>query len=456
MECSGNGAKSWKPEDGDMTDGSIMPLGSAVRSLPILDRVIRGLLLVYIFSLPFKGLLVVERNGFLVLLFLLGIWCLAHRDHFFRQTPIDIPLTAFVLWVALTIPFATYPLYSLQEFGKLLQQFLIFYVVLFFFRDHVYRIQLARLLLIGLVLMSAYGVFKFDETLRGGGSLLMAEVWLTTYLIMLIPLGFALAWYEERAWVKNACILVTVLATGCLFLTESRAGLLAFLAELWACVWLLKRRVMLITASSFTLAVVAGIIFLVTLQVSPGGDGKISVGPIPLKTATLSFVHRVDIAMFTLSEIAEHPLLGIGYGKETYKRLFGGVPEENLPSGHFPVRIYGTHNILLELALHAGLPGLALFLWLMISLGRTLIEGFRLTTDAYAKAFLLGASVGLIGLGVRLQFDQLLVGTLAVQFWVLIALAMATCNSLPGNIPSFVVEFLKKCRGLEGIWCRNI
>jgi O-antigen ligase len=421
-----------------------MALGSAARSLPTLDRVIRGILLVYIFSLPFKSLLVVERNGFLVLLLLLGAWCIAHRDKFFRRTSIDFPIAAFALWVGLTIPFATYPLYSLQEFGKLLQQFLIFYVVLFFFRDQVHRIQLARLLLGGLVLMSAYGVFKFDETLRGGGSFLTAEVWLTTYLIMLIPLGFGLAWYEEQGWKKNAYILVTILATGCLFLTESRAGLLAFLAELWACVWLLKRRVMLIAASAFTLAAVAGIIFVVTVTATPIGTAKINVGPIPLKTATLSFVHRVDIAMFTLGKIAEYPFLGIGYGKETSKRLFGETPEENLPPGHFPVRIYGTHNILLEMALHVGLPGLALFLWLMVSLGRTLLEGFRRATDAHARAFLLGASVGFIGLGVRLQFDQTLVGTLAVQFWVLMAVAMAACDSLPGSIPSFAAIFSKK------------
>ena len=412
-----------------MTDGSVVSLGSTVRSLPTLERIIRGFLLVYIFSLPFKGLLVVERNGFLVLLFLLGVWCVVHRDHFFLRTPIDLPLAAFVLWVGLTIPFATYPLYSLQEFGKLLKQPLIFYAVLFFFQDRAHRVPLIWPLVGGLFFVSAYGIIGFDATMRGGGSFLTAEVWLTTYLIILIPLGFALAWYEERGWMKNACILVTILATACLFLTESRAGLLAFLAELWACAWLLKRRMMLIAASVSTLTAIAGIVLLVTVMAMPDGADTIKDSPIRLKTETTSFAHRIDIGMFTLARIAEHPFLGIGYGKETYKKLFGDVPEKDLPPGHSPVRIYGTHNILLETALHVGLPGLALFLWLMVSLGRTLIEGFHRATDAYAKVFLLGGSVGLIGLGVRLQFDQTLVGTLAVQFWILMAIAVAACDS---------------------------
>jgi hypothetical protein len=79
------------------------------------------------------------------------------------------------------------------------------------------------------------------------------------------------------------------------------------------------------------------------------------------------------------------------------------------------------------MALHVGLPGLGLFLWLMIRLWRTLLAGFRLATNAQDRAFLLGAGIGFIGLGVRLQFDQMMVGTLAVQFWVLIALAMVSC-----------------------------
>jgi O-antigen ligase len=186
---------------------------------------------------------------------------------------------------------------------------------------------------------------------------------------------------------------------------------------------------MLVAAGAFTLTAIAGVALLVAVMTAPGGEDKINASPIPLKTRTTSFVHRIDIGMFTLERIAEHPVLGIGYGKETYKKLFGDVPEMDLQPGHAPVRIYGTHNILLEMALHVGLPGLALFLWLMVSLGRTLIEEFRRATDIYARTFLLGAAVGLIGLGVRLQLDQMLVGTLAIQFWVLVALAMASCDS---------------------------
>src|SRR5262245_43299784 len=84
-----------------------------------LDKAIRVVLLAFIAVLPFKGLLVVERNGFLVLLVLLFAWCLLNGQLFYQKTPYDIPLLAFVLWVAFTLPFSSSPQYSVREFGRL-------------------------------------------------------------------------------------------------------------------------------------------------------------------------------------------------------------------------------------------------------------------------------------------------------------------------------------------------
>src|SRR2546422_8994591 len=166
--------------------------GSLIRAsaatLPNLDYIIRGLLYVYVFSLPFHRLLLVERNGFIILMVLLVLWCAVNRRHFFTQTPIDIPLVAFVAWVALTIPFATFPAYSSKEFAKLLQQGLIFYVVVYFFRDPVYRWRLVWMLIGTLSINSLYGIWQFvtdvlpyarEGELAVIASFLPGEVWLT-------------------------------------------------------------------------------------------------------------------------------------------------------------------------------------------------------------------------------------------------------------------------------------
>ncbi len=413
-----------------MTDGAAVALRGSLPALPNLDRIIRGLLYVFIFSLPFKGLLFLERNGFIILLVLLGIWCAVNRQHFFIRTPVDLPLAAFVLWVGLTIPFAAYPVYSLKEFGKLLQQALIFYTVLFFFRDHTRWVHLTWLLVGVAFAVGVYSLVEFDDTFRGGGSFLRAEVWLTTYLVMMIPVCFALAWYAERPWAKALFALGTLLLTACLLLARSRAGFLAFLVELWAFAWLVGKRSALVLAAGVTLALAAALSVLLTTVIRP--DGTVSVIPqtsLQVKTDTKSIVHRFDIWAFVLDRIAEHPVVGIGYGKETSKMLFGQEPEENILPGHAPVRTHGAHNILLELALLVGLPGMIAFVWLAVRLGRTVVAAFRRSEEALARSFLLGMSLSMIGLGVRLQFDQMLVGTVALQFWVMAGIAILASKS---------------------------
>ena len=83
-----------------MTDAGAVPqLTTRTCALPNFDRIIRGLLYVYIFSLSSKYLLFVERNGFIILVVLLALWCAVNRRHFFLRTSIDLPLIAFVAWI---------------------------------------------------------------------------------------------------------------------------------------------------------------------------------------------------------------------------------------------------------------------------------------------------------------------------------------------------------------------
>src|SRR5438132_3633307 len=135
---------------------AVPPVMAATSVLPNLDRIIRGLLYVYVFSLPFKSLLFLERNGFIILIVLLVLWCAANRRHFFLRTPIDLPFLAFVAWVGFTVPFATFPAYSSKEFAKLLQQGLIFYAVIYFFHETINRRRLVCMLVGTLRVVSQY------------------------------------------------------------------------------------------------------------------------------------------------------------------------------------------------------------------------------------------------------------------------------------------------------------
>ncbi len=408
-------------------------------ALPNLDSIIRGLLYVYVLSLPFKNLLFAERNGFIILIVLLLLWCAVNRRHFFTQTPIDIPLIAFVAWVAFTVPFAAFPLYSFKEFAKLLQQGLIFYVVVYFFKDESHRARLMWVLVGTSLIVSGYGVLEFMKMvgiLQSESKLLLlesvtsGEVWLSTYLVMVIPLCFALFIFKNSRHAQRFALGATVMATICLVLTFSRAGFFALLTE-WSCfVWIVRRKTAVVAAALISLLIgaVTAVVIHYGLITVPGTDIPIRGG------STSSLVHRTDIWKYTLARITEHPLVGLGYGKDNFNLVNRQSREDvrseaELAQGHVPILKAGTHNIFLDIAFGVGLPGLVLFVWLMQRITVQALTQFRQSENPMTKAMMLGVGVSIIGLAVRLLFDHMLVGTIALQFWVMVAMAIAACRA---------------------------
>lgn len=388
-----------------------------------LDMAIRSVLFVYIVVLPFKALLVVERTAFLILLGLLAFWCLFNRKLFYVRTPFDPPLAVFILWVGLTIPFSVFPEYSLKEYGKLLQWVTVFYAVIHFFGEQPYRAILVSLLVLMTFVVTAYGLTQFNlSSPQRIVASFSAEVWLTTFLVMMIPFGLASSLLRDGpAVVKRAGAIVTILAGLCLLSTQSRAGLVAFLAELLAMAWVVRSRLAMVVSGGVMILLLTAI--LIAFMVKTSGSSVEGQNSIPVKTGIETVVHRLDIWRFTLSEIARHWLVGIGYGGQTYSLLYGGERETVAP-GHTSVKATGTHNILLYLSLHVGLIGMALFAWFYFSAVRTTFREYSGAVDWISKIVLSGAVGSMVGLFVRLQFDQMFVGSLAILFWVLLATAV--------------------------------
>jgi len=397
---------------------------------PYFDILVRVVLAVYITVLPFKRLLVVERNGFILLLGLLIGWCAINRRLFYSRTPYDTLLLAFVVWVGLTIPFSVAPFYSVMEYGKLLQSMVVFYAVLYFFKGLLYRQALLALIGMMAILVAGYGLSQFNlENPQAVVSFLPAEVWLTTFLVMVIPFGLALAFGEGPLEIRTGGALVVGLMTVCLIATQSRAGLLALVAELWVMVWFIRSVSAKMVAALATVCVIAAVVIVFNASSAPetGLSDDITTS-LPLKKGFASVIHRFDIWWFTLSEIAKHWLVGIGYGSQSYFLLYGQDQEVVMP-GHNPITHAGTHNIFLYLALHVGLPAMLLFGWFFVRVILRTSQEYRHAHDWLSKAVLAGSVVSVAGVILRLQFDQMLVGSLAVLFWVLLAMAVLSYPS---------------------------
>ena len=386
------------------------------------DHIIRVVLAVFIAVLPFKSLLIVERNGFLVLLGLLAVWCAINRRFFYCQTPYDMLLLAFAVWVGFTIPFSVVPSYSLKEYGKLLQHMVIFYGVIFFFKELRARQVLLGLIGIVAVVVTAYGLSQVNlQNAQAVVSFLGAEVWFTTFLVMVIPFALALALGEGPPVVRSGGAIVAGMMLVCLFGTQSRAGLVALIGELWVLAWFIRSASAKIVAALITACVIAA--FTMVFSEPEAGVSAEITNLLPVKKNAASALHRFAIWQFTLSEIAKHWLVGIGYGNLSYIFSYGQDQEFFGPCQYCTSRA-GAHNIVLYLALHVGLPGLLLFGWFIVRVMRKTAEGYRYAQEWLPKGILLGTVGSVAGLMLRLQFDQMLVGSLAIFFWVLLALAV--------------------------------
>jgi O-antigen ligase len=402
----------------EATSASVESTGAASQYL---TTAVRAVLWMYLASLPFRPLLFIERHAFILLLVLLVVWSLAHKRLFWRPTALDMPLLAYVSWIALTVPFAQFPAYSLKEFGKLLQAIVIFYAVRYFLRDEAGRRSLLYLLVGTTGLVSIYGISQFDPANQQAmRSFLPAEVWLTTYLVLLIPFCVGFSYGGARPSLRWVAAAIAGSAMVCLVLIRSRAGALALAVELALMAWLFrsgKRAV----AGMVAALVLMGALWLASLaNVSLPGT---SVDTIPMNKNVASIIHRFDIWKFMLAEIEKHPFVGIGYGKDNFLLVYGDEPEQVEP-GHVRVKNAGAHNVVLYHALHVGIPGAVLFVWLMVRAVKTLWIGVKEGTNQQAYGIAVASFVAVIGGLVRFQFDLMLVGTLAVLFWTLLAVGI--------------------------------
>ena len=253
-----------------------------------------------------------------------------------------------------------------------------------------------------------------------------AEVWLTTFLVMVIPFALALGLGDGPLEFRSGGAVAAGMMLVCLLTTQSRAGLVGLVGELWVIAWFICS----VSARIVAVIVTVGVVAVIALVFSAGATGvRVDfANALPIKQSASSAFHRFEIWGFAMSEIANHWLVGIGYGNLSYLFSYGQDPEVVMP-GHYAITHAGAHNILLYLALHVGIPGLLLFGWLMVRAMRTTAAAYRHAQEWRSKAVLLGTLGSVVGLMLRLQFDQMLVGTLAIFFWVLLALAVLSYPS---------------------------
>jgi heptosyltransferase-3/putative inorganic carbon (HCO3(-)) transporter len=140
---------------------------------------------------------------------------------------------------------------------------------------------------------------------------------------------------------------------------------------------------------------------------------------------------RLMVWTIGLGEVAAHPVVGIGFGNNSFIKKF---PEYSVEKqDHLPEReriIPAMHNTFLMVTLGSGIPALLCFVWIFFALLRRLIPLPWSRGRSHAgKVIAAGIGLAVIGLAVRNLFDYMFMGSLAHLFWLLAAVGMTVTGS---------------------------
>ncbi|MGH7228106.1 MAG: O-antigen ligase family protein, partial [Nitrospiraceae bacterium] len=237
------------------------------------------------------------------------------------RTPLDLPFFLLVGWILITIPFATDPAYSFSEWRKLIAQMLVFYWVLLVVRRYgegdIPR-QVLAAVVVGTVFVSLYALVDFVQR---NGSLMNRSVrawapssdsnWLTSYLVIGIPLVVSSGVVIRTNW-RRLTYFGAVLSPALLahVFSYMRAGWLALVIQGIAFAFFTGRRRLALKVIGLCLAGVLGL-----LALSQVGYQKDTVHPLSLNI-------RLAVWKLALEEVATYPLVGIGYGNDTFVKRF--------------------------------------------------------------------------------------------------------------------------------------
>jgi putative inorganic carbon (HCO3(-)) transporter len=366
-----------------------------------------------------------QEYGFFTLFTLsVGIVVIGMRSSPWVRTPVDLPLGCFLGWVLCTVPFATDVGYSFAEWRKFMAHVLVFYWALLVFREHDRERLASRVLdavVLGSAVLSLYALADFFG--RGGNwrdrfvravALRSDYNWLSTYMVLSIPVLIGLL-ATERQWMARmgtgGALIVSMLAQ---VASYGRAGWLGHAAQALALASLTERRRHVLLVGGLIAALMAGLFLL---------------SRVGLQTDTVdrwTFVSRISVWKLGLQDIKEHPVVGIGYGNNTFVKRHPEYGPDAQNRYREQDRIPPSmHSAFLMVTLGSGIPALICFCWMFVRLIRLLSSRLRGLAAAPHALLALSIAMAVIGFGVRNLFDYMFMGSLSHLFWILVATGVA-------------------------------
>lgn len=398
-----------------------------------LNLLIPLLLAVYIFIGPLSLASLGEICYYTAIGALLLLLALRATD-FTLRGPLTLPFLLFSAWALIGLFFALDLHNSIHDLRThLLKHLVVFYLLVNFFSTRKRLDILAYLLIAGATVFTVGGLILYyiieghSITLRMGFTFKEMHTGFIGYTTILAALLSVYYFHRNKVAAYKLLFAFCFLANAAVtILTQTRSSLIGLAAGL----------VLLCFAEKKNIALIVVLALLVVFM--PGMKTRIE------KTG---FTKDIRSKMYRLSweVIKDYPIVGIGFGIETYgNRNHISLEKYNsrLPAEYQQTRIYpegpykgrpfiitSTHSTILDIAVRTGLVGLAFFFSILLTATGMLWLIFRRhRQDEYFRSWAVYLFAGLVSFFLPAIFADTTYGPRTIVFYAILAMIAILWN----------------------------
>jgi len=135
---------------------------------------------------------------------------------------------------------------------------------------------------------------------------------------------------------------------------------------------------------------------------------------------------RVKTWRLGLHQVVQYPLVGVGYGNDTFRKMHTVEIEAEKGKGTVEQVLPGLHNTFAMVLMGSGVPAIILFIWIFVRIVSTLMRQWRRSTAAETQGLLVAVAVVTVGFATQNLFDYMFAGSLAHLFWILVAAGLCS------------------------------
>ncbi len=326
----------------------------------ILKQTVPVLMGIFLFLNPFSHVTSIKEISFYLSITIIVFLIFFRRIQIVFRTPLLVPFVFFVFWAFLSSVFALDKDNSFHDLYSHLIKYIILYLILINFFSSQKRLAVLSWIIIISASFFSIGGLVYDYiilgntiTTRFGLSLVETPTNLIGIVILFAMILAVHTLTEEnnnyRKFILLFCILIFLTVT---LLTQTRSS---FVAMIFAFIVLLIRNKKTLL---FFLFLFVAILFLSPIKERLAEHGSIW--------------HRVALAYISWEIIKDYPILGTGFGMQTFgnnnfidKEKYNSriPPQYRLPTKFFE----SPHNMLLCMAGRLGIVGLIFFLYMLLT-----------------------------------------------------------------------------------------